>query len=152
MNGSTAFVILITPKKLIWKSRRASSGVTSSAAPMIPVPALLCSASMRPPVRSATALTQAATDSSEETSSRNNSYPAAGFPAGSRLVPKTRKPFSESNSAVALPIPDVAPVTTTTCLSLAVATAASPPDEVIDSLEAGAQKRQKPPVRRSAGG
>jgi len=32
MKGRTAFVILMTPKKLTWKSRSASSGVTSSAA------------------------------------------------------------------------------------------------------------------------
>ena len=90
MSGSTAFVIRMTPKKLTWNSRIASSGVTSSAAPMIPVPALLCSTSIRPPVRSATALTQAATDSSEVTSSCSSSNPLPALPAGSRLVPNTR--------------------------------------------------------------
>ena len=104
----------MTPNRLTWNSRIASSADTSSAAPRIPVPALFTSTSIRLPVRPAISATHAETEASEVTSSCTNSNPLGVFLVGFRLVPYTRYPRAASNSADAFPIPEVVPVMRTT--------------------------------------
>src|SRR5882757_273339 len=69
-----------------------------------------------PPARSMTVATAVETELGTVTSSSTNSTPGiAAACAGLRLVPKTVKPFDWKALATALPIPDEAPETSTTC-------------------------------------
>src|SRR5206468_5610437 len=86
----------------------------SSLAPDEPTPALLTRTSMRPNL-SITCPTAVATDSSLVTSRSTSVTPRAGVAReASRLVPTTSKPAATSAAAVALPMPDDAPVTRAT--------------------------------------
>ena len=73
ISGRASRVIRARPKKFASNTAFASASLTSSTAPMTPVPTLLTSTSSRPPVASATARTHAAADSSEVTSSGTRS-------------------------------------------------------------------------------
>ena len=114
MYGRTAFVMRMTPKTLISKMRWSCATELSSAAPAVPIPALLTRTSSRP-YRSITRPTTELTDSSLATSRSRNLTPSRWVtPAVFRLVPTTSKPTSASARAAAFPMPDEAPVTSAT--------------------------------------
>ena len=114
MWGRTALVMRMRPKTLTSKTIWSWATELSSLAPDEPTPALLTSTSMRPN-RSITRPTAVATDSSLVTSRSSSVTPRAGVAReASRLVPMTSKPAATSASAVALPMPEDAPVTRAT--------------------------------------
>src|SRR3954452_4193733 len=114
MCGRTALVMRMRPKTFTSNTRCAWATETSSAAPSMPSPALLTRTSIRPN-RSITCWTTLLTDSSLVTSRARNVTPPPGvLPDTFRLVPTTSNPASARASAVALPRPEDAPVTSAT--------------------------------------
>ena len=120
--GSTCWMQRIAPDTLTSKDASYCSIDASSTTPLPPIPALFTSTSMRPVARR-TSANPRATDSELVTSSSTRStvtfrslHAASSFVADSseRTVPKTRYPRSARWSAVARPMPELAPVTMVT--------------------------------------
>src|SRR3954454_12683648 len=114
MWGRTALVMRMRPKTLTSKTIWSWATELSSLAPDEPMPALLTRTSMRPN-RSITCPTAVATESSLVTSRSTSVTPRPGVAReASRLGATTSNPASTSATAVALPMPDDAPVTRAT--------------------------------------
>jgi hypothetical protein len=118
MWGTTARVIRTVPKKLVSNSALVCAiELSSSPARPTPKPALFTSTSMRP-ARRRTSPTAASIDASSVTSSASMANGDAPALAPRRLVPKTVNPSWASRVATARPMPDDAPVTSATLVSM----------------------------------
>src|SRR5262249_19711381 len=89
----------------------------SSAPPSNPIPALLTRRSIRP-ARASISSTALCTDSSSVTSHTSMATPSGVSGMGLRLVPNTLYPARRNACAVTNPIPEEAPVTRATPLSI----------------------------------
>ncbi len=113
--GSAAATTRTVPKKLVSSWARASASGVVSTGPARPHPAHVTTASIRPRSRT-TRSTAAATDASSSTSMTSEVHASSGVVR--RLAPTTSKPRVARWTAQARPIPDDAPVMSTTFLSM----------------------------------
>src|SRR5579884_1383986 len=114
MPGRSALVRSIGADTLMRSTRSTSSGVSAAAGPKLPAPAQLTSTSTRPPAASAAAARPPPAPGSARSHGSARPFASAATAASaasSRPETSTSAPASPSATAVARPIPLVAPVT-----------------------------------------
>src|SRR6266699_3570895 len=115
--GKNAWVTATTPTTFTSRIRRSSASGSSSSGPATGMPALLTSPPRGRPARarstSAWALAMAAASVTSIVTGVAPSFASPAASCGRRMVPNTTTPRRVSSRAIAAPMPELAPVTST---------------------------------------